>query len=119
KTLGLPDLKIDVTCIRVPVMRAHSLSVNVELEHAAPSAEDIRRAYSEAKGIRLVDDRERNHFPTPCEAAETDAVLIGRIRQDASNPNAISLFCSGDQLKKGAALNGIQIAERLVSENLI
>jgi aspartate-semialdehyde dehydrogenase len=119
KTLGLPDLKIDVTCIRVPVMRAHSLSVNVELDGAAPAAEVVRRAYSETRGVRIVDDRERNHFPTPCEAADSDDVLIGRIRQDVSNPNAISLFCSGDQLKKGAALNGIQIAEKLIADHLI
>jgi aspartate-semialdehyde dehydrogenase len=119
KTLGLPNLKIDVTCIRVPVMRAHSLSVNVELESPAPSPEQIRETYAKAKGVRVVDDREGNHFPTPCEAADIDDVLIGRIRQDVSNPNAISLFCSGDQLRKGAALNGIQIAERLAAEALV
>jgi aspartate-semialdehyde dehydrogenase len=119
KTLGLPDLNIDVTCIRVPVMRAHSLSVNVELDSAAPSVEDIRSVYRETAGVKIVDDRENNLFPTPCEAADCDEVLIGRIRQDVSNPNAISLFCSGDQLKKGAALNGVQIAERLIAENMI
>lgn len=119
KTLGLPELKIDVTCIRVPVMRAHSLSVNVELDTTAPNEEEIRSAYAKAKGVRVVDDREHNHFPTPCEATNVDDVLIGRIRRDVSNANAISLFCSGDQLKKGAALNGIQIAERLAAENLI
>ena len=119
KTLGLPDLKIDVTCVRVPVMRAHSISVNVELDIPAPNVDAIREVYANTAGVRVMDDREQNHFPTPCEAAETDAVLIGRIRQDVSNPNAISLFCSGDQLKKGAALNAVQIAEKLISEKMI
>lgn len=119
KTLGVPDLKIDVTCIRVPVMRAHSLSVNVELDQPAPDVGAVRQAFSQARGVKVVDDRENNHFPTPCEAANSDDVLVGRIRRDISNPNAISLFCSGDQLRKGAALNGVQIAERLAAENLI
>lgn len=119
KTLGIPDLKIDVTCIRVPVMRAHSLSINVELDGPAPSVGEIREVLSESKGVKVVDDRENNHFPTPCEAADSDDVLVGRIRRDVSNPNAISLFCSGDQLKKGAALNGIQVAERLAAEGRI
>ncbi len=115
KTLGLPDLAIEVTCIRVPVMRAHSMSVNVEFDGRAPDIDEMRNALAEAKGLKVVDDRENNHFPTPCEAADQDDVLVGRLRVDVSNPNAISLFCSGDQLRKGAALNGIQIAERLVS----
>jgi aspartate-semialdehyde dehydrogenase len=72
-----------------------------------------------AAGVKVVDDRALNHFPTPCEAADHDEVLVGRIRRDVSNPNAISMFCSGDQLKKGAALNGIQIAEKLASEGFI
>lgn len=119
KTMGMPYLAIDVTCIRVPVMRAHSLSVNIEFDCPAPSVEEVRELYGQTPGVRVVDDRENNHFPTPCEAADHDDVLIGRIRQDASNPNAISLFCSGDQLRKGAALNGIQIAERLAAEGRI
>jgi len=119
KTMGLPDLAIEVTCIRVPVMRAHSMCVNVEFDGQAPVVEDVRNALAEAKGIKVVDDRETNHFPTPCEAADQDDVLVGRLRTDISNPNAISLFCSGDQLRKGAALNGIQIAERLVSDGRV
>jgi len=119
KTMGMPNLAIEVTCVRVPVMRAHSMSVNVEFEAPAPAVEELRGALSSAAGIKVVDDRVNNHFPTPCEAADHDDILVGRLRQDASNPNAISLFCSGDQLRKGAALNGIQIAERLVSDGRI
>lgn len=119
KTLMQPDLPIEVTCIRVPVMRAHSMSVNVEFDGPAPSVDDVRNALTNSPGVRLVDDRANNHFPTPCEAADSDDILVGRIRQDASNANAISLFCCGDQLRKGAALNGIQIAERLVAESRI
>jgi aspartate-semialdehyde dehydrogenase len=114
-----PDLAIEVTCTRVPVMRAHSMSINVEFESPAPSVEEVRQALSNSAGVRVMDDRDNNHFPTPCEAADQDDVLVGRIRQDVSNPNALSLFCSGDQLRKGAALNGIQIAERLVSDGRI
>jgi aspartate-semialdehyde dehydrogenase len=119
KTMQRPDLAIEVTCIRVPVMRAHSMSINVEFESPAPSVEEVRQALSNSAGVRVMDDRDNNHFPTPCEAADQDDVLVGRIRQDVSNPNALSLFCSGDQLRKGAALNGIQIAERLVSDGRI
>lgn len=119
KTMGLPELAIEVTCIRVPVMRAHSMSVNVEFDGNAPSVDAMRAALASAPGVSVVDDRSTNHFPTPCEAAAQDDVLVGRLRQDASNPNAISLFCCGDQLRKGAALNGIQIAERLAAEDRI
>ena len=119
KTMGDPDLNIDVTCIRVPVMRAHSLSINLEFDQKAPEYEEVIEALKSAPGVKVIDDRPLNHFPTPCEAADHDEVLVGRIRNDVSNPNAISMFCSGDQLKKGAALNGIQIAERLVTEGLV
>jgi aspartate-semialdehyde dehydrogenase len=119
KTMGDPDLKIDITCIRVPVMRAHSISINLEFENGAPDYDQAVETLNAAAGVKVVDDRALNHFPTPCEAADHDEVLVGRIRRDVSNPNAISMFCSGDQLKKGAALNGIQIAEKLASEGFI
>jgi aspartate-semialdehyde dehydrogenase len=119
KTLDAPDLRIEVTCVRVPVMRAHSLSVNVEFDGPAPSVESMREAYCNNEGLDLVDDREHNLFPMPSLAANRDEVLVGRLRQDNSNPNAISLFACGDQLRKGAALNAIQIAERLVAEAMV
>lgn len=111
KILGLPELKINVTCVRVPVIRAHTETVTLEFDGPAPSVEAVREALSNAPGVQLVDDREKNHFPTPLAASGQDDVLVGRIRQDLSNPNAISLMLAGDQLLKGAALNAVQIAE--------
>ncbi len=115
KIMGMPDLRINVTCVRVPVLRAHSESITVEFAHPAPREQAVRETLSRASGIRVVDDRAANHFPMPSEASGSDDVLVGRIRQDVSNPNAICLFASGDQLLKGAALNALQIAERLVA----
>jgi aspartate-semialdehyde dehydrogenase len=103
----------------VPVLRAHSISINVEFDGSAPSEGAIREAMQAFPGIKLVDDRVNNVFPMPIDAAGRDEVLVGRIRQDNSNPRAISLFACGDQLRKGAALNAVQIAERLVSEGRV
>lgn len=114
KILGRPDLGVNVTCVRVPVLRAHSVSVTVEFAERAPSVEDARKALSIAEGVRLVDDRETNTFPMPSEASGQGDVLVGRLRRDLSNDRAICLFASGDQLLKGAALNAVQIAERLL-----
>ena len=111
KILGLPELKLNVTCVRVPVLRAHSESVTIEFRGPAPSREEITAVLASAPGVRVIDDREQNRFPTPLEASGQGDVLVGRIRQDPSNPNAISLFIAGDQLLKGAALNAVQIAE--------
>ncbi len=111
KILGQPNLKINVTCVRVPVLRAHSESVTIEFDGPAPSVETVREVLSTAPGVRLVDDRQNNRFPTPVDASGQGDVLVGRIRQDLSNPNAISMFIAGDQLLKGAALNALQIAE--------
>jgi aspartate-semialdehyde dehydrogenase len=114
KILGMPDLRINVTCIRVPVLRAHSESVTIEFAGAAPSEEAIREVLRSAPGVRLIDDRTNNRFPTPLEASGQGDVLVGRIRKDVSHPSAISMFIAGDQLLKGAALNAVQIAERLL-----
>lgn len=116
KILGRPDLKIFPTCVRVPVLRAHTESIYLEFTHDAPGLDEARLALQSAKGIRLVDDRESNHFPMPHEASGSYEVLVGRLRHDASNPRALALFASGDQLLKGAALNAVQIAEALVSQ---
>lgn len=115
KILGEPDLKINITCVRVPVLRAHCESVTVEFAGPAPSEDEVREALRSAPGVRVIDDRTGNHFPMPVESSGQDDVLVGRIRRDMSNPNAICMFISGDQLLKGAALNAVQIAEGLIA----
>ena len=116
KIFGAPDLRIGVTCIRVPVLRAHAMALTIECEHPI-TPEEARVLLSDMPGVRLVDDRERNHFPMPSEATGQDAVLVGRIRRDLSDPSgrSLAMFAAGDQLLKGAALNAVQIAERLLS----
>lgn len=111
KILGLPGLKVNVTCVRVPVLRAHTETVTVEFDGPAASVDAVREVLSKAPGVTLVDDRAANRFPTPLAASGQGNVLVGRIRQDVSNPNAISMMIAGDQLLKGAALNAVQIAE--------
>jgi len=115
KIFGAPDLRIGVTCIRVPVLRAHAMALTIECEHPI-TPEEARAFLSDMPGVRLVDDRERNHFPMPSEATGQDAVLISRIRRDLSDPSvrSLAMFAAGDQLLKGAALNTVQIAERLL-----
>jgi aspartate-semialdehyde dehydrogenase len=115
KIMQEPELRVGVTCVRVPVLRAHSMALTVEFER--PVSPDAARAVlAAAPGIRIVDDVARNHFPMPLEASGQDDVLVGRIRQDPSDPSgcSLALFAAGDQLLKGAALNAVQIAERLV-----
>ena len=113
KIFGAPDLRITATCVRVPVLRAHSEAVN--LEFAAPFAvADALATLSQAPGVKVVEDWERNYFPMPLDASGQDDVLVGRIRQDISHANGLELWLCGDQIRKGAALNAIQIAELLV-----
>ncbi len=119
KILHDDSLAITATCVRVPVMRAHSESVNIEFESSRPSVEAIRAALAAFPGVKVVDDRAANHFPMPREAAGGYDVLVGRIREDVSNPLAIDLFLSGDQLLKGAALDAVQIAEELHKMGLL
>lgn len=111
-----PDVRITATCVRVPVMRAHAESIN--LEFASPLSEgDARAVLASAPGVHLIDDRAANQFPTPLEASGQDDVLVGRIRQDISREGeqtGLDLFVCGDQLLKGAALNAVQIAELLL-----
>jgi len=107
-----PKLRITVTSVRVPVFRAHTESIYLELSKK-PDVKKIRAVLSKAPGIRLVDDATKNHYPMPLEATGGDDVLVGRLRLDPSNPKGLWLFISGDQLRKGAALNAIQIAEIL------
>jgi aspartate-semialdehyde dehydrogenase len=115
KIFGDPRIMISATCVRVPVPRAHSESINLEFERPI-TPQQVRDILSKAPGVRIVDDREANHFPMPLEASGQDDVFVGRIRQDLSRDDGrgIDLFVSGDQVRKGAATNAVQIAERLV-----
>jgi aspartate-semialdehyde dehydrogenase len=108
------DLRVSATCIRVPVLRAHGIAMSVEFDAVVTPAA-ARAALAAAPGLRLVDDSGANRFPMPIEASGADDVLVGRIRTDLSDPDGrtIALFVCGDQLLKGAALNAVQIAERL------
>ena len=114
KIFGDPHIRVSATCVRVPVLRAHAVAVTFECERPITPAE-VRELLRAAPGVKLVDDAERNYFPMPRDASGQDAILVGRIRQDLSDPQGrtISLFVAGDQLLKGAALNAVQIAELL------
>ena len=114
KIFGAPDIRITATCVRVPVLRAHSEAVNIEFVQPFP-VDQARSLIQGAPGVTLVEDWQKNYFPMPLEASGQDNVLVGRIRQDISNPNALDLWLSGDQIRKGAALNAVQIAELLLA----
>ena len=107
-------IAIGVTCVRVPVLRAHCAAITFECERPISEAE-VREMLSNAPGVKIVDDRAKNYFPMPIDASGQDDVLVGRIRRDLSDPSghSISMFAAADQLLKGAALNAIQIAELL------
>jgi len=115
KIFGEPNLRVTATCVRVPVLRAHCIALNIEFE-APLSAAEARSILADAPGVRVVDDLDKNYFPMPVDASGKDEVLVGRIRKDVSDPTgaSLSLFVAGDQLRKGAALNAVQIAERLL-----
>ncbi|MBF2085349.1 aspartate-semialdehyde dehydrogenase [Thermoleptolyngbya sp. C42_A2020_037] len=116
KIFSEPGLRISATCVRVPVLRAHSEAIN--LEFAAPfSPDQAREILSQAPGVKLVEDWQANYFPMPMDATGRDEVLVGRIRQDISHPNGLELWICGDQIRKGAALNAVQIAELLIEKN--
>ncbi|WP_293678397.1 aspartate-semialdehyde dehydrogenase [uncultured Phenylobacterium sp.] len=115
RILGSSNLPVGVTSVRVPTLRAHAIAATVELDApVAPAA--IRECLADAPGVRVVDDREANHFPMPAEAEGQGDVLVGRIRRDLGDPSgrSVALFLAGDQLLKGAALNAVQIAEALL-----
>ena len=115
KIFGVSDLRVSATCIRVPVLRAHSEAVNLEFERPF-SVTEAREAIAQAKGVTLQEDWEANYFPMPIDASGKDDVLVGRIRQDLSHPNGLELWLCGDQIRKGAALNAVQIAELVVAK---
>jgi len=114
KIFHAPKMLITATCVRVPVMRAHSEAINIEFSKPIGEGE-VREILAAADGVKIVDDRAANRFPMPIDASGQDDVLVGRIRQDISRPDGrgIDMFVAGDQLRKGAALNAVQIAEML------
>ena len=115
KIFGDKDIAVSATCVRVPVLRAHSVSMTFECENPI-KASDVREMMKTAPGVRLVDDWEHNYFPMPKDASGQDDILVGRIRQDLSDPSghSVTMFTAGDQLLKGAALNAVQVAELLL-----
>jgi aspartate-semialdehyde dehydrogenase len=115
KILGLPDLKVSATCVRVPVIVGHSLAVHAVFEREV-GREAAQQVLREAPGVELLDDPASGAYPTPADAAGTDPTWAGRVRQSQDDPRAIEMFVCGDNLRKGAALNAAQIAELLAPE---
>ena len=116
KIFDEPSLRITATCVRVPVLRAHSEALN--LEFAQPfDVDQARSLIAQAPGVTLVEDWQKNYFPMPMDASGKDDVLVGRIRQDISHSNSLDLWLCGDQIRKGAALNAVQIAELLIEKD--
>ena len=113
KIMHLPDLKVSCTCVRVPVVRSHSISVSIRFDRHV-TVEEARETIANAPGCRLVDDLSRKMYPMPLDTSDQDIVFVGRIRPDLTDDNGICLWCCGDQVRKGAATNCIQIAELLV-----
>ena len=118
KILGLPDLKVTATCVRVPVKMGHAVSVNVELEKPF-ELEDVFKAFEEKEGVVVQDDVSKNVYPMPIVAEDTDEVYVGRIRRDESVDNGLNLWVVADNIRKGAATNTIQIAETLIKKGVI
>ena len=113
KIMHLPELKVTCTCVRVPVVRSHSISASLHFDRPITVAE-VREAISRAPGVKLVDDLAKKMYPMPLDTSDQDIVFVGRIRPDLTDECGISLWCCGDQVRKGAATNAVQIAELLV-----
>ena len=113
KIMHLPELKVSCTCVRVPVVRSHSISVSLHFDKHV-SVEEAREAIAKAPGCKLVDDLANKRYPMPLDTSDQDIVFVGRIRPDLTDDNGLCLWCCGDQVRKGAATNAIQIAELLV-----
>lgn len=109
------DVEVSATCVRVPVMRAHSEATWIETERPV-SVEEAREAFAKADGVVLMDNPEKKEYPMPLDIAGKDPVYVGRIRKDISNPNGLTFWTVSDQIRKGAALNAVQIAEYLVKQ---
>lgn len=115
KIMHLPELTVSCTCVRVPVVRSHSISVCLHFDRPV-SVEQARRAISKAPGCLLVDDLKNKRYPMPLDTSDQDLVYVGRIRPDLTDPNGLCLWCCGDQVRKGAATNAVQIAELLLEK---
>lgn len=113
KILHLPEMKVSCTCVRVPVVRSHSISATMTFQNPI-TVEQARAAIATAPGCKLVDDLKHNQYPMPLDTSDQDLVWVGRIRPDLTNPGGITLWCCGDQVRKGAATNAVQIAELLI-----
>ena len=113
KIMHLPELKVSCTCVRVPVVRSHSISVSLHFDHPI-TVEQAREILKRAPGVQLVDDLAKKEYPMPLDTSNQDIVFVGRIRPDLTDDNGLCLWCCGDQVRKGAATNAIQIAELLV-----
>ena len=113
KIMHLPELKVSCTCIRVPVVRSHSISVSIRFDRPV-TVEQVREVLADAPGVKLVDDLSKKMYPMPLDTSDQDLVFVGRIRPDLTDDCGIALWCCGDQVRKGAATNAIQIAELLV-----
>ena len=113
KIMHLPELKVSMTCVRVPVVRSHSISVAMRFDRHI-SVQQVRETIAAAPGCKLVDDLSKKMYPMPLDTSDQDIVFVGRIRPDLTDDNGICLWCCGDQVRKGAATNAIQIAELLV-----
>lgn len=120
KILGIPDLMVNCTCVRVPVYRSHSESITIETERPL-TPEIVREVLAKAPGVKVVDDPANKEYPMPVDTANQDLIYVGRIREDISSDskNGITFWCSGDQIRKGAAVNAVQIAEKMVEMELI
>ena len=118
KIFNNPELRVSATCVRVPILRAHSEAINLEFEQPF-EVNKARELIAAAPGVKLVEDWQNNYFPMPIDATGQDPVLVGRIRQDISHDCGLELWLCGDQIRKGAALNAIQIAELLLEKNLL
>ena len=116
KILHLPELKVSCTCVRVPVVRSHSVSIVVRTKEKI-SVEAAKEAIAKAKGCKLVDDLGAKRYPMPLETSDQDIVFVGRIREDITDERGLNLWCCGDQVRKGAATNTVQIAELVLGIN--
>ena len=113
KIMHLPELRVSCTCVRVPVVRSHSISVSLHFDRPV-SVKEAQAVIAKAPGCRLVDDLANKQYPMPLDTSDQDIVFVGRIRPDLTDDNGLCLWCCGDQVRKGAATNAIQIAELLI-----
>ncbi|MFW6203261.1 MAG: aspartate-semialdehyde dehydrogenase, partial [Marinilabilia sp.] len=112
------DVQVSAMCVRIPILRAHSEAIWVETERPV-SVEEAREGFAKAAGIQVIDDPDNNDYPMPLFLSGEDEVYVGRIRADLANPNGLTFWVVADQIRKGAALNAIQIAEYLIKEGMV